>query len=313
MSITITGGAGFLGAKLARALAARGASVVLCDMVAPARPPPNSRVVVGALEDTLDEAITADTKAVVHLACVASGGSEQDFDLGYRVNVDGLVEALERCRSACAAPPKFVFTSSLAVFGARAHADDASSTEPQNSYGAQKAIGELLVHDYSRKGFVDGRTVRLPTISVRPGAPNAAASGFASGILREPLSGEPSVCPMPPETPLWLASPNSALRSMLHALDVDASAFEGGYRCVNAPGITCTVAEMMAGLERHGGDPGLVTFQPDPAVAAIVGSWPYEFDTAKAARMGFPAADSIDETIRAHVEDELGGIVGGEA
>jgi len=309
MSITITGASGFLGARLARLLAARGEKVLCVDQFAPKELPPGCRSVVGPLDDVLEEAVAPDTKAVVHLAAVVSSGAEQDFDLGMRVNVDGLRRLLERCRAACDAPPRFVFTSSLAVFGAVPRADDDTPTKPQNSYGAQKAMGELMVNDFSRKGFVDGRTVRLPTISIRPGAPNAAASGFASGILREPLAGERSTCPMPPETPLWLASPNSALRSLLHALDVDGAAF-GDYRCVNAPGISVTVAEMLAALERHGGDPSLVSFEPDPAVAAIVGSWPHHFATDKAARMGFEPADDIDAAVRAHVDDELGGSVG---
>ena len=175
MTTVITGASGFLGSRMARLLAARGEKVVMCDMVAPAQVPAGCVSLVGDLDATVEEAITADTKAVVHLAAVVSSGAELDFDLGYRVNVDGLTRLLERCRSAPRAPPKVLFTSSLAVFGAVPFATDASPTTPSNSYGTQKALGELLINDYSRKGFVDGRTVRLPTISIRPGAPNAAA------------------------------------------------------------------------------------------------------------------------------------------
>ena len=304
MSVVVTGAAGFLGNRLAQNLAKRGAQVVLCDQMEPPVVPAGGRALVGPLEDTLNDAITGDTRAVVHLAAVVSSGAERDFDLGYRVNVDGLRATLEACRARCAQPPKFVFASSLAVFGATDAANDETPTTPLNSYGAQKAIGELLVNDYSRKGFVDGRSIRLPTISIRPGAPNAAASGFASSILREPLAGERAVCPMPSDTDLWLASPRSALRSLEHALDVDGAAF-GDYRCVNAPGVTVSVEEMLAALARHGGDRDLVDFVPDPAVAAIVGTWPARFDTSKAAAMGFPDACSIDDMIQNHIEDEL--------
>ena len=205
MSVVVTGAAGFLGNRLAQNLAKRGAQVVLCDQIEPPVVPAGGRALVGPLEETLGAAIASDTRAVVHLAAVVSSGAERDFDLGYRVNVDGLRGTLEACRARCAQPPKFVFASSLAVFGATDAADDATPTTPLNSYGAQKAIGELLVNDYSRKGFVDGRSVRLPTISIRPGAPNAAASGFASSILREPLAGQRAVCPMDLDTDLWLA------------------------------------------------------------------------------------------------------------
>lgn len=303
MSVVITGAAGFLGNRLARNLAKRGTKVVLCDQVVPSVPP-GCRALVGPLSDTLGAAITKGTTHVVHLAAVVSTGAEQDFDLGYRVNVDGLTRTLERCRKVCARPPIFVFASSLAVFGATKDADDDTPCTPLNSYGTQKAVGELLVNDYSRKGFVDGRSLRLPTIAIRPGAPNAAASGFASSILREPLANKRAVCPMAASTQLWLASPRSALRSLEHALDVDGSAF-GAYRCVNAPGVTVSVEEMLCALERHGGDRGLVDFKMDPAVAAIVGTWPARFTTARAEHMGFPAADSLEDMILNHIEDEL--------
>ena len=309
MSITITGAAGFLGQRLANVLARRGERVVMCDLVEPAVVPANGTFIQGDLEATLEAAITEDTTAVVHLAAVVSSGAELDFDLGYGVNVAGLTKLLERCRSAPARPPTVLFTSSLAVFGATPFATDESPTTPASSYGTQKAIGELLVNDYSRKGFIDGRTLRLPTISVRPGAPNKAASGFASGILREPLRGLRAMCPLDPSAVLWLASPDSAVRALVHGLYVDGDAF-GDYRCVNAPGISVSIGDMLASLERHGGDRSLVDFAPDPHVAAIVGSWPSHFDVSKATAMGFPAADDIDAAVASHVERELLGVVG---
>ena len=189
MTITITGAGGFLGQRLTKVLADRGEKLVLADLVAPPDPPACAKVLKGNLAETLPEAITEETTAVIHLAAVVSAGAEADFAQGYEVNLTGLRRVLERCRS-LASRPKFLFTSSLAVFGAVDRVDDATTVMPQSSYGTQKAIGELLVNDYARKGHIDGRTLRLPTVVIRPGKPNAAASGFASGILREPLAGQ---------------------------------------------------------------------------------------------------------------------------
>lgn len=302
MSITVTGASGFLGSRLVRLLAARGERVVAVDRVSPDALPRSATSVVGELSDTLDEAIPDDCKAVVHLAAVVSGAAEADFDVGFAGNVDATRGLLERCRG-LRTPPKFLLASSLAVFGPTPVADDDTATRPSTSYGTQKAICELYVNDYGRRGLVDGRSVRLPTISVRPGTPNAAASGFASAIIREPLAGERTTCPLARDANLWLASPDSALRSLLHGLDADASAF-GAYRCVNAPGITASVGDMLAALERHGGDPALVAMERNPKIEAIVGTWPSSFDTAKADRMGFPKADSLDDAVRAHLDAE---------
>ena len=195
MTTTITGAAGFLGQRMVRLLAARGEKLVLTDVhKLPSLPPSGATVLTGPLAHHLPQAITEETTAVVHLAAVVSAGAEADFDLGYDVNLSLLLQVLERCR-VVGTRPKLLFTSSLAVFGAIDVADDASACQPSSSYGTQKALGELLVNDYSRKGFVDGRTLRLPTVSIRPGKPNKAASGFASSILREPLAGQPAVCP----------------------------------------------------------------------------------------------------------------------
>lgn len=299
MSITITGAGGFLGQRLARVLAGRGERLVLADLTPPPNPPEGATVLAGDLADTLNQAVTAETTAVIHLAAVVSAGAEADFAHGYRVNLNGLRAVLERCRQ-LETRPKFLFTSSLAVFGAVERVDDSTATMPQSSYGTQKAIGELLVNDYSRKGYVDGRTLRLPTVVIRPGRPNAAASSFASGILREPLAGEESVCPVAPDLALWIASPASVTQALAHGLDLPADAL-APWRTLNVPGITVTVREMVEALGRAGGDTALVKFRHDPAIDAIVGSWPALFETPRALALGFPAADDLDTLIRSHI------------
>ena len=300
MTITITGAGGFLGQRVTRLLAERGEKLVLADLVPPANPPEGATVLTGNLAETLPEAITKDTTAVIHLAAVVSAGAEVDFAHGYRVNLTGLRAVLERCRN-LATRPKFLFTSSLAVFGAVDRVDDATATMPQSSYGTQKAIGELLVNDYGRKGYIDGRTLRLPTVVIRPGKPNAAASSFASGILREPLAGEKSICPVSPDLALWIASPASVTKALVHALDLPDDALVP-WRVLNVPGITVTVREMMQALGRSGADTGLVTFERDPAIEAIVGSWPALFDTPRALALGFPEADDLDTVIQSHID-----------
>lgn len=299
MTITITGAGGFLGQRLAKVLAERGEKLVLADLVPPADPPAGARVLTGNLAETVQEAITEDTTAIIHLAAVVSAGAEADFVQGYRVNLTGLRRVLERCRN-LATRPKFVFTSSLAVFGAVDRVDDATATMPQSSYGTQKALGELLVNDYGRKGYIDGRTLRLPTVVIRPGKPNAAASSFASGILREPLAGEESICPVLPDLGLWIASPASVTNALVHALDLPDDAL-APWRVLNVPGITVTVAEMVAALGRAGGDTALVKFRHDTAIDAIVGSWPARFETPRALALGFPPADDLDTLINSHI------------
>lgn len=300
MSITITGAAGFLGQRLTKVLADRGERLVLTDQVPVPNPPADAVVHTGRLAEVLKDIITPETKTVVHLAAVVSAGAEADFANGYRVNLQGLHAVLERCRTV-ADRPKFLFTSSLAVFGAVERVDDQTATMPQSSYGTQKALGELLVNDYSRKGYVAGRTLRLPTVVIRPGKPNAAASSFASGILREPLAGEVSVCPVSEDLALWIASPASVTAAMAHALTLDDEAL-APWRTINVPGITVTVAEMVAGLGRVGGDTSLVRFEHDSAIDAIVGSWPAHFETPRALSLGFPAADDLDTLIQSHIK-----------
>jgi len=309
MRIVITGGAGFLGARVARELAGRdGVSLVLVDHVAPAEAPTSAEVITAdiAARDWLDDAFAETVDGVFHLAAVVSAQAEADFDLGMAVNVDSTRALLERCR-AQPTPPRIVFPSSIAAFGPVAGAvDDATGNRPRNSYGVEKAIGELLLSDFSRRGWVDGRCVRLPTITVRPGRPNKAASSFASGIIREPLNGDASVCPVAGDLELWVASPRAAVQALLHAFDTPAEAW-GDVRSLNVPGLTTTPDEMVAALGRAGGDTTLVRFQRDPAIEAIIATWPGRMRTPRANAMGFQRDADIDALVRAYIEDEPDG------
>jgi len=322
MRVVITGGGGFLGLKLAKALLARGtlatgegtearlSKLVLLDAAFPSDMPADARleIVTGDVSDaaTLERVLTPDTGSVFHLAAVVSGAAEADFDLGDRVNLEGTRRLLERARR-CATPPRLVFASSVAAFGGVLPPvlDDATTPTPQTSYGTQKVIGEYLIADMSRKGFLDGRALRLPTIVVRPGKPNAAASSFASGILREPLNGVESPCPVAAETGVWLLSPKRVIEAFLHAHDLPASAWPST-RTVNLPGITVSVAEMLDGLRRVAGESVVrrVTFAPDARIQAIVKTWPSRLNTPRALAMGFRADPDIDTVIRDYVADE---------
>src|SRR5438874_3916224 len=265
MRIVITGGCGFLGRRVAFRLLEPGSilgsvdELLLFDNAAPALPLPEDprlRLVTGDIadRDTVAQLIAPSTDAVFHLAAIVSGQAEADTDLGYRVNLDGTRAVLDACR-ALGTCPRVLFASSLAVYGGAlppAVGDDTALT-PQSSYGTQKAIGELLVNDYSRKGFVDGRALRLPTVVVRPGRPNRAASTFASSIIREPLSGQDAVCPVAPDTVMALASPRRIVAGLVHALDLPGTAC-GASRSLQLPGFSVSVGEMTAALRRAGGD-----------------------------------------------------------
>lgn len=311
MRILVTGGNGFLGRKLAQRLSAElpgedGHEVLLLDVQAGPDLPAGVTVMVGDLCDPAvqDRLRSRGFDSVFHLAAVVSAAAEADFDLGMRVNVDGTRALLELCR-ALPAPPRLVFASSVAVFGhAPPVVEDDTPARPQSSYGTQKAVGELLVDDYSRKGFVHGCSLRLPTVAVRPGRPNLAASSFASAIIREPLAGERAVCPVPAELPLWIASPRRVIDNLLHAHALPSEAWADG-RTLNLPGIAVTVAGMIAALERAGGDPSLIDHRPDERVARIVASWPGAMRTARADRMGFVRDDGIDAIVRAYVEEDM--------
>src|SRR5262245_19721642 len=242
-------------------------------------------------------AIAPGTDAVYHLAAVVSGEAEADTDFGYRVNLDGTRAVLEACR-ALGTCPRLIFASSLAVYGGRLPPDvgDDTPLRPQTSYGTQKAIGELLVNDYSRKGFVDGRAVRLPTIVVRPGKPNRAASSFASSIIREPLTGLETVCPVSPETRLAILSPRQAVAAFVRAHDLPAAAFEHT-RSLIVPGLSVQVSDMVAALQRAAGAEAVqhIRWQPDAEIQRIISSWPGAFTSQRALRLGFQADASMDD------------------
>ncbi len=319
MHILITGGAGFLGQRLAqRLLNGAGLSVeslTLADVVMA----PNfqdSRVTSVQVDLSDQQAaialIAPETNAVYHLAAVVSGQAEADFDLGMAVNCDGTRHLLEAVRHQ-APGAMVVFASSLAVFGpvfdpilgsalltdADKVITDATAVRPQSSYGTQKAIGELWVNDYSRKGFIDGRVLRLPTVCVRPGKPNAAASSFVSSLIREPLQGKTAICPVDLSLALWLSSPEAVVNNLIHALTLEADCL-GSNRTINLPGITVTVQEMMAALERVAGAAAVskIQCQPDPAISEIVASWPSRFEVSRALSLGFVGDRSFDEIIR---------------
>jgi len=326
MKIVVTGAAGFLGKRLIRALLERGG---MTDSAGERRPieqisafdvvplegidDPRLQVSTGDLADPapVERLVDAGTHSVFHLAAVVSGQAEQDFDLGMRVNFDATRVLLERLR-ALGQRAKFVMTSSVAVFGGAspspsplpACVDDSQVWAPQSSYGTEKALADLLLSDYSRRGYVDGRSLRMPTIVVRPGKPNRAASSFASGIIREPLNGEPAVCPVDPQTVLWLMSPLRAIDNLIHGHELAAAQLSAG-RVINMPGLSITVAEMVASLRRIAGDEtaARITFTPDPAIERIVNSWPGNFSAHYARSLGFVHDDGFDSVIRAFIAD----------
>jgi len=316
MNVLITGGGGFIGSRLAKALLARGTiggealgRLTLLDGAFPYElKDPRLEIVKGDVADraTIERVVRPDTQAVFHLAAVVSGGAEADFDLGMRVNLDGTRLLLERLRR-CARPPRLVFASSVAAFGGELPAvlDDSTTARPQTSYGTQKVVSEYLIADYSRKGFLDGRALRLPTIVVRAGKPNAAASSFASSVIREPLNGEVSECPVAPDTGVWLLSPRRVVDAFIHALELPSSAW-GVNRVVNLPGITATLEEMLAALGRVAGAKVAqrVAWKPDARIQAIVRTWPVSFRTPRALQMGFHADADVESIIRNYIADE---------
>ncbi|MDQ2635092.1 MAG: SDR family oxidoreductase [Pseudomonadota bacterium] len=327
MHILVIGAAGMVGRKLVEALVAKGEingklaeRLTLVDIVEPTAPARFAGRTRSVAADLSDEGVAAALIAerpdlIFHLAAIVSGEAEADFEKGYRVNLDGTRELLEAIRlEGRKSPykPKLVFTSSIAVFGEPLPdvIGDTHHHTPLTSYGTQKAIGELLLADYSRRGFLDGIGIRLPTIVIRPGKPNKAASGFFSNILREPLSGLEAVLPVAESVRHWFASPRAAVRFLVHAAELDTTAL-GSQRSLSMPGLTATVGEEIEALRRVAGDRAvrLIRHEPDETIIGMVAGWPRNFDASRAISLGFEAEKSFDEIIRAHVEDELGGTI----
>ena len=319
MHVVVTGAAGFLGSRLIKALLHQGwltdgegrkadiERIDAFDMVPlEGIDDPRVHVVSGDIADPsqIEKLITAQTHTVFHLAAIVSGQAEEDFDLGMRINFDATRGLLERIR-AVGGGIRFVMTSSVAVFGG-ALPDVVPDTQvwaPKSSYGTQKALADLLLADYSRRGFVDGRSLRMPTIVVRPGKPNRAASSFASGIIREPIHGEEAICPVDKSTILWLMSPRVAIQNLLHGHAVAASSLTS--RVLNMPGLSISVSEMIAALRRVSGDAVVARIQhkPDPAIAAIVNSWPGNFSAETSTALGFHRDTDFEQVIKAFIED----------
>lgn len=322
MHILVLGGAGMVGRKFIERLARDGGlggkpvTRVTAQDVVPASPPPAApfdfETVVSDLSTPgeAEKLIATRPEVIIHLAAVVSGEAEADFDKGYRINLDGTRYLFEAIRRAEGYTPRLVFTSSVAVFGAPFHEkiEDEFFTTPLTSYGTQKAIGELLLCDYSRRGFFDGVGIRLPTICVRPGKPNKAASGFFSNIIREPLNGEEAVLPVSDQVRHWHASPRSAVGFLIHAATMDTAAI-GPRRALTMPGYSCTVAEQIETLRKVAGDNVVKRIKrvPDPVIDTIVAGWPRNFNPQRALALGFKAESNFEEIIRVHIEDELHG------
>lgn len=317
MKVLIIGGGGFLGQKLANALVARGnlrgqaiTGLTLADLTpAPAIDAPFP-VSTPALDITNAEATrraVVGQDVIYHLAAIVSGQAEAEFDLGMGVNLQGSLNVFEAAR-ATGTCPVVVFTSSIAVYGGDCPdpITDWTALNPQTSYGAQKAAAELLLTDHSRKGFLDGRGLRLPTISVRPGKPNKAASSFMSSIFRDPLQGQEAVCPVSPEYTHWFLSPRRCVENLIHGAEIGAEAL-GPQRCFALPGQTHSIATMVEAMRRVAGDAAVsrIRWARDPAIEAIVLGWKARFEPKKALDLGFVADASFEDNIRFFLEDDL--------
>ncbi|MEU1799587.1 D-erythronate dehydrogenase [Streptomyces sp. NPDC019937] len=337
MRIVITGGFGFLGRQVADALLTtrtfRGAPIgrlVLADRAVPSGPSsdrpaadPLVDIVRGDVIDRLDELFARPVDVLIHLASAVSAECEADFDLGMSANVDTTRAVLEaaRAQSAAGGPtPRMLFSSSVAVYGSDPAlplppvVSEATLPTPRSSYGVQKLVCEQLIADYTRRGFVDGRVARLMTVSVRPGKPNAAASGFLSGIIREPLAGLPATCPVRPDLRVALASPRRTVEGILRIAEAERGAGPGfldGGLPVNLPALTVSVADMLDTLRRVAGDAvaDRVTIAPDPGVEAIVGSWPADFDNARATALGLEPDPDVASVVRQYVADHADAVV----
>jgi len=323
MRVVITGGAGFIGQKLARRLLDQGTlmgpsgaqetieELVLFDqMAATGFDGPRLKSVVGDIADAEQVAavIGEHTDSIYHLAAIVSAQAEADFEVGYRINLDGTRNVLEAARK-MPGTPRVVFASSIAVYGGAGLAEvvnDVTPLTPQTSYGIAKSAGEGLINDYSRKGFVDGRALRLPTICVRPGKPNRAASTWVSSMIREPLSGVDVVCPVRPDSAMACLSPRRIVDIMVRCHDLPADAL-GDWRGLLLSGITVTAGEIAEAVERRGNEMklGAISFVLDPETQAIVDGWPKGSHSDRASALGFEADRSIDEIIDCFIEDDL--------
>jgi D-erythronate 2-dehydrogenase len=317
----IIGAAGMIGARLARSFAEDPEpgleALTLVDVVAPQPPEAPFPVRSATLDITdrsaVDAVVAGRPEAIFHLSAIVSGEAEADFEKGYAVNFDGTRNLLEAIRAQPGYRPKLMFASSIAVYGAPfpETIPDQFYLTPLTSYGTQKAMAELMLADYTRKGFLDGIGIRLPTICIRPGRPNKAASGFFSNILREPLAGQEAVLPVSDGVRHWHASPRAAVGFFRHALRMDLGQL-GAWRSLAMPGLSATVAEQIEALRRAAGDEAaaLIRREPDPVIQRIVDGWATRLDASRAQALGFTADASFDAIIAAHVEDELGGRIG---
>ena len=327
MNILVIGGGGMVGVKLVNRLAGDGTlggkpvSRIIRHDVVLSPPPPAAPFPIDTLIGDLSEPgeagklVASRPDVIFHLAAIVSGEAEADFEKGYRINLDGtryLFEAIRKVGDGYR--PRVVFTSSIAVFGApfSEAIGDEFFTTPLTSYGTQKAICELLLADYSRRGFFDGIGLRFPTVCVRPGKPNLAASGFFSNIIREPLAGHEAVLPVGEDVRHWHASPRAATGFLIHAATMDTAAL-GNRRNVTLPGVSCTVGEQIAALRKVAGDTvaSRIRREPNETIMKIVSGWPRNFDSSRGRALGFEAENSFEDIIRVHVADELGGKIAG--
>jgi D-erythronate 2-dehydrogenase len=330
LRVLILGAAGMIGRKLGERLAKDGAlnGVALTnlhqvDVIEPVTPPGSSFATLNGAADIADPAtaprlVATKPDVIFHLAAIVSGEAEQNFDKGYSINLDGtrlLWEAIrqENLNSRGQYRPRVVFASSIAVYGAPFHEtiDDEFFLTPLTSYGTQKAIGELLLADYSRRGHFDGVGIRLPTICVRPGRPNLAASGFFSNIIREPLAGQPAVLPVSEQVRHSHASPRAAVGFLLHAAGLDTGKV-GSRRNLSMPSVSVTVGEQIEALRKIAGEAVVkkIRREPDETIARIVAGWPTGVSGARARELGFKAESNFEEIIQVHIEDELAGRIG---
>jgi D-erythronate 2-dehydrogenase len=317
MHVLIIGGGGFIGKRLTKDLLAKGGlvqgeitKVTAVDIGIPDDMPEDARL-ESIAADFSDDAVIKKLlqqkpDVIFHLAAIVSGEAEKNFDLGMKVNFHASLQLLELCRQ-LSLRPRIVFASSCGVFGGDVSqvVNDETGPKPRSSYGTAKAMVELLINDYSRRGFVDGRSLRLPTIAVRPGKPNAATSSFLSSIIREPLNGKKATYPVSAESPFWLLSPKRVIHNFIHAANLDEKVL-GDDRVINLPGITITVKEMINSLDKIAGSEAisLISHEPDAFLQSIVLTWPPHYDTKRANTLGFVGDASVDEIITTYIQEE---------